>query len=146
MSNINISKADSLAIRQTNTNNLFAMRFEPYSWVFYVKGANHCVGACFCRTPLKECPVLQYALKDKNLNADLYITYRHYDEVACDDNVTLFHDFTFSFIPTNNPTRLQQKLTHICNNCSKIRIPWANTKQPNNIITATINESVQPKR
>ena len=146
MSKINILNNGPLKAEQISTNNLFAKGFEPYSWVFYVKGANRCVGTCFCRTPLKECPVLQYALNGKNLSADLYIQYRDKDEAACGDDVNLFHDFSFTFIPTNNQTGLHQKLTHIYNNCSKIRIPWANTKQPNNIITATINESVQPKR
>ena len=123
MSKINISGYYSTKITQTDTNELFARPVKPYSWVFYVKGANACVGACFCCSPLKECPVLQCALRDKNLSTDLGISK---SEVTFNDNVNFVHYLHFYFTPTVNPSALQQKLTHIHN-----RIPWDNTKQSN---------------
>ena len=134
MSKINVSWLYSAITTRTDTDTLFANHFEPYSWLFYVKGANQCVGHCFCCTPLKECPVLQYALKDKHLSANLCISFRGNSPVVCDGKVHSFYDFSFTFISTVNPAELRQKLMHIRNKCSSMRLPWANTKESTKVI------------
>ncbi|MBQ1928072.1 MAG: hypothetical protein II179_03325 [Alphaproteobacteria bacterium] len=149
MSEVYILDSGRCAPEVKTPEELFSVPFfEPYSWVFYVKNANQCVGACFCSSPLNECPVLQYALKDKNLSANLNISSRNKSEVLygdADSNGCLYY-FVFTFIPNFNPSGLQQKLLHICNKCTAIQIPWNNTKQPNKVIPTIINESLQPKR
>ncbi len=149
MSKIYVSESGSCRSTEVTTpEELFSRRFEPYSWVFYVKGANRYVGACFCSTPLKKCPVLQYALKDKNLSADLYIDSRLKSESLygdADSNGWMTY-FVFTFIPTVNPSGLQQKLSHIYDKCTAIQIPWANTKQQNNVISAMVKKSAQHEK
>ncbi len=92
--------------------------------------------------------MLQYALKDKNLSADLYIDSRLKSESLygdADSNGWMTY-FVFTFIPTVNPSGLQQKLSHIYDKCTAIQIPWANTKQQNNVISAMVKKSAQHEK
>ena len=126
---ITIEKPRDTETTIVTTDEGFSRHYWPYSWKFYVDGANKCAGTCFCLTPLKECSVLQYALKEENLDTNVYHTYRESNPVAYNDASHDYDDFSFTFTPKGNPETLRRKLTDICNKCPACRIPWNNAKQ-----------------